>query len=86
MKVSASAVKAKHDQCLRPSNVKFVETPKINKPVCLKDVDLLYIQRVFLLSAMTPIPVMKTLFQACNDKSILDIMFIIDTLKDCLIF
>ena len=74
MKVSASAFKAKHDQCLRPSNVKFVETPKINKPVweniaqliCLKDVDLLYIQRVFLLSAMTPIPVMKTLFQARN--------------------
>jgi len=77
----------------RPMNVKFLEAPKINKPIWenlptparVKDSALQTIQRDFLTSGVPILKVMNKIFEAKDDLSSLDSKELLTTLKDSLL-
>jgi len=94
LKISDAVVKNKRDLYPRPSNVEFVNAPKINKPMWeslhhatkIKDSVLQNIQKDFLISAVPTMKVMEKIFDARDDMGSLDATELIDLLKDNFVF
>lgn len=93
MNLEESFLKEKKEKYLRPSNVQFLETPKVNKPVWenmirstrMRDSNYQNIQNDFLSSAVPVLKVMEQLFDAKDDLKSLDVKDLLDTLKDSLL-
>ena len=94
LKISDEAFKEKKELHLRPKNVKFLQTPKVNKPVWdnlgthtrIKESNLQSIQRDFLSSAVPVLKVMEKIYEARDDMNSLQPKELLDTLKDSFIF
>jgi len=89
-----SFLKEVRENHLRPGNVEFLGTPKINKPIWenlststrIKESSFQAIQSDFLNSAVPVLKVMEQIFDAKEDLNTLDAKGLLDSLKDSLIF
>ena len=94
LKLGDSVVKSKRELYPKPNNVKFLSTPKINKPMWetlnyttqIKDSQLQSIEKDFLASAIPTIKVMEKIFEAKDDMASLTASELIDMLKDSFLF
>ena len=94
LKIGDSVVKAKRELYPKPNNVKFLNAPKINKPMWdnlhystqVGDSQMQAIEKDFLASAIPTIKVMEKIFEAKDNMGSLKAVDLIDTLKDSLIF
>jgi len=84
LKISEPVIKEKRESYIRPKNVQFLNTPKVNKPIW--ETQLQGIHTDFLGAAVPVIRVMEKVFECREDTSTLDPKEIIDVLKDSLMF
>lgn len=93
-KLDDSVLKEKREKYLRPKNVEYLNTPKINKPVWenisgsnrFKEASFQGVQKDFLNSAVPVLRVMEKIFDARDNLGSLEAKDLLDTLKDSLIF
>ena len=94
VKISDKVVKEKRETYLRPNNISFLNTPKVNKPIWdnlssptrVKESQLQNIQKDFLTSAIPTIKVMEKIFDSRDDMASLDPKELLDILKDSFLF
>lgn len=94
LKISEPVIKEKRESYIRPKNVQFLNTPKVNKPIWenlatytrIRESQLQGIHTDFLGAAVPVIRVMEKVFECREDTSTLDPKEIIDVLKDSLMF
>jgi len=94
MKTNDTVTKEKREHYLRPRNVEFLQTPKINKPVWeslststrIKESSFQTIQNDFLSSAVPVLKAMEKIYDARDNLNMLDAKDLLDGLKDSLVF
>ena len=93
-KTSESSMKIREEKYLRPNNISFVETPKVNRMVWdtmtgasrSTDTQVQIIQREFLKSATPITKVIEKLYEARETPDSLDVNDLIATLADSLAY
>lgn len=94
LKISDTMIKDKKEKHLRPKNVEFLNTPRVNKPIWenlasstrVKESQLQSIHKDLLTSAIPTVKVMEKIFEHKDNMAALDPKEIIDTLKDSIMF